>query len=113
MFFGEIAHKKLLGLQSARIPPRQTNQESVRAGASRKAGGLRVEKKPFSRIFQGGARFAGERFVARAGKQFEGNGRRVRKFGSGEPVSNGEVLAEMICGDARAKKTAESIFFAG
>jgi len=71
MFFSKVTHKKLLDLQTARIPPRQTNQKSVRAGAACEAGGFRIEEKPFFWILQRGAGFAGERFVARAGKQFE------------------------------------------
>jgi len=58
----------LLDLQSARIPPRQTNQKCVRAGAAGEAGGFRIEEKPFFRILQRGASFAGERFISRAGK---------------------------------------------
>jgi len=61
----------LLGLQSARIPPRQTNQKRVRAGAPRQPRRFRIEEKPFFRIFERGAGFAGERFVAGAGEQFE------------------------------------------
>jgi len=74
MFFREVAHKELLDLQSASIPPCQTNQECIRPGASREAGSFRVEEKPFFWIFQCGKRFAGERFVAGARKQFERGG---------------------------------------
>jgi len=74
MFFRKIAHKELFDLQSARIPRRETNQESVCAGAARQAGGLRVEEKPFFRIFKRCAGFARDQFVARAGKQFESRG---------------------------------------
>ena len=71
VFLGEVAHKELLDLQSTRIPPREANQKRVRAGAAREAGSFRIEEKPFFRVFERGAGFAGERFVARAGKQFE------------------------------------------
>ncbi len=66
MFFREVAHEKLLGLQSARIPPRQTNQKRVRAGPAGKARSFRIEEKPFFRILERGACFTRNRFVARA-----------------------------------------------
>src|SRR6266567_4036884 len=113
MLFGEVAHKILLDLQAARIPPRQPYQKCVRARAPCQASGFRIEEKPFFWVFQCGARLARNGFVARAGKQFECCGCWVRKFRSGEPVSNGEVLAKMIRGDARAEEPAERIFFAG
>jgi len=63
MFFREVAHEKLLDLQSARIPPCQTNQECIRPGSACEAGCFRVEEKPFFRILQCGAGLAGEGFV--------------------------------------------------
>jgi len=68
MLFGKVAHKELLDLQAAGVPPRQTNQKCVRAGATGEPGGFRIEEKPLLRIFQRGTSLAGERFVAGAGK---------------------------------------------
>jgi hypothetical protein len=68
MLFGKVAHKELLDLQAAGIPPRQANQKSVSAGASREAGGFRVEEKPPFRVFKRGTGLAGKRFVASTGK---------------------------------------------
>src|SRR5690242_18290100 len=113
MFFRKVAHKELLDPQSARIPPRQTNQKSVRAGASREASGFRIEKKPFLRIFKRGARFVGNGFVARARKQFKRCAGGFCKLRGGEPVSNRQVFAEMIRSDACSEEPAERIFLAG
>src|SRR5260370_28557492 len=113
MFFRKIAHKKLTDVPTARIPPCDTNQKSVRSSASRQPGGFRIEKKPFFWILQRGARFARDGFIARARKQFECCGGWVCKFRSGEPVADREVLAEMIFGNASAKEAAEGVFFGG
>jgi len=113
MLFGKIAHKELFHLQTAGIPPREPNQESIGAGAPREAGGFCVKEQPFFRVLQSGARLAGEGLVAAAGKQFERGGRRLGKFGSGEPVPNSEVFAEMIPGHASSEEAAESVFIAG
>src|SRR2546430_8791402 len=113
MFFRKVAHKELLDLQPARIPPRETNQKSVRARASREASGFRIQKKPFLRIFERGARFAGNGFVARARKQFKCRASGFRKFRSGEPVSNRQVFAEMIRSDACSEEPAERVIFTG
>src|SRR5439155_6399371 len=107
------AHKELLDLQPARIPPRETNQKSVRARASREASGFRIQKKPFLRIFELGARFAGNGFVARARKQFKCRASGFRKFRSGEPVSNRQVFAEMTRSDACSDEPAERVIFTG
>src|SRR5204862_6317057 len=96
MFYRKFDQKELLDLQPARIPPRDTNQKSVRARASREASGFRIQKKPFLRIFERGARFAGNGFVARARKKFKCRASGFRKFRSEEPVSNGQMFAEMI-----------------
>src|SRR5258708_23416331 len=103
MFFGKIAHKQLLYLQSARIPPCQANQECIRPSTACQAGRFGVEEQPSFWIFQCSTRLAGERFVTRARKQFKCCGRGVDKLGRGKPVSDGEVLAEMIGGDASAE----------
>src|SRR6266702_4053546 len=113
MLFGEVAHKILLHLQTARIPPRQPYQKCVRACAPCQASGFRIEEKPFFWVFQCGARLARNGFVARAGKQFQCCGCWVRKFRSGEPVSNGEVFAEMVRGDTRAEEPAELVSIDG
>src|SRR5260370_41993667 len=102
MFVGKVAHKELLDLQSACIPPRQANQKSVCAGAPRQPRGFRIEKKPFFWILQRGARFARSGFVSRAGEQFECCGGRLGLLGSGEPVSDAKGVAEMMFGDIRA-----------
>src|ERR1700757_1333573 len=113
MFFGEVAHNKLLDLQSPRIPPSQTDQKSACARASRETSRFRVEEKPFLRIFERGARFPGNGFIARARKQFKCCARGFRKLRRGEPVSNRQVFAERICSDACAEEPAERIFLAG
>src|SRR5438132_635723 len=112
MFLGEVAHKELLDLQSAGIPPCETNQKRVRAGAPREAGGFRVEEKPFFWIFERGAGFAGERFIALSRQQFEGRGKWIGKFRSGKPVSNGQMFAEVIPGNTSAEQPPEGILFA-
>src|SRR5437899_1961413 len=99
----EIPHEKLFNLQSAGIPPRQANEKSTRAGAAGEPGRFGVEEEPLRRIFERGARSARERFLACAGKQLESDARRSGKFGSGEPVSNGEMFAEMIPGNPGAE----------
>jgi len=103
----------LLDLQSAGIPPRQSNQKRVGPRASCKPGRFRIEEKPFCWIAERSARFALERRIAIVRKQIERGGRGFREFGSGEPVSNREVFAEMIGGHSGAKKAAESVVFAG
>src|SRR5260370_32817653 len=113
MFVGKVAHKELLDLQSACIPPRQANQKSVCAGAPRQPRGFRIEKKPFFWILQRGARFARSGFVSRAGEQFECCGGRLGEFGSGEPVSDGKAFTEMVCGHAPAEQPAEQVSFGG
>src|ERR1700687_5624973 len=113
IFFSKIAHEELLDLQFARIPPRQTNQESVRTGATGEAGSFRVEEKPFFWILQCGASFARERLVTRAEKSLDCCVRGVGKFRRGEPVSDGQVFAEMIPGNAGAEEPAERVCFVG
>src|SRR5260370_4074186 len=113
MFFRKIAHKKLTDVPTARIPPCDTNQKSVRSSASRQPGGFRIEKKPFFWILQRGARFARDGCIARGRKQLECCGGGFCKFRSGEPVGDREVLVEMIFGNASAKEAAEGVFFGG
>ena len=50
MLFCKIAHEELLDLQSAGIPPGQTHEKRIRAGAAREPRRFRVQKKPFHRI---------------------------------------------------------------
>src|SRR5260370_17147658 len=111
MFCRKIASKKLLGVQTARIPPCDTNQKSVRSSASRQPGGFRIEKKPFFWILQRGARFARDGFIARARKQFECCGGWVCKFRRGEPVAAREGLSVLIFCNTIAKKSAYRVFF--
>jgi hypothetical protein len=45
-----VAHKKLLDLDTAGLPPRESNQKRICAGTSGKAGGLGIQKEPFAGI---------------------------------------------------------------
>jgi len=73
MFLGEVAHEELLDLQSTGVPPRESNEKCISAGAPSEARRFGVEKQPFFWIFERGASSAGKRFIALARKQFEGD----------------------------------------
>ena len=104
MFFGEVAHEELLDLEAAGVPPSDADEEGVGAGAAREAGGFRVEEEPARGIFEGGTSAARDAFVANAGEKLEGDGRRLERFGSGEPVLDGEVFAEAVLGYRSAEE---------
>ncbi len=50
VLFAKIAHEELLDLQSAGVPPGQSDQKRIGARAAREAGGFGVEEKPFGWI---------------------------------------------------------------
>src|SRR5580704_4930963 len=103
MFFGVVAHEKLFDFKAASIPPRDADEECVRAGAAGEAGGFGVEKKPFGRIF-------GEfrRVVAGAKRRGKQDRKRACKrqtfFGFCVPAADGEMFAAAIVADFGSKQ---------
>src|SRR6476646_9197429 len=104
MLFGKIAHEKLFDLKPPGVPPGNAHKKWIGAGAAGEAGGLRVEKEPLGGIFKSDARAASDRRIACAREKFESDGGGLAKFGCGKPVSNREMLAEMIFCGACAEK---------
>jgi hypothetical protein len=68
IFLGKIAKEKLFDLETAGVPPRETDEESVGAGAAGEAGGFCVEEEPLVRVFKRNAGAARESFIASAGE---------------------------------------------
>jgi len=68
VFVGEIAHEKLFDLKTAGVPPAETHQESIGAGAAGEAGGFGIEEEPLRRIGESGASATRKRFIARVRK---------------------------------------------
>ncbi len=113
IFFVQVAEEKLFNLKAAGVPPAEPNEESVSAGAAGESGSFGVEEKPFFRVAYGRVSAAGDFFVASAREEFEGGGRWRHEFRGGEPVSDGEMLSVVICGDAPAEEQADGIGFVG
>ena len=106
MLFGVIAHEKLLDLEASGVPPREADQERVRARAAGQARGFGVEKKPLIGIFgqARGAIVRGDR-----GGQQERQGARDRRtfFGTCMPSADGQMLTVAIACDLGANDFGE------
>ena len=113
MLFGKIAHEKLFDLKPPGIPPANAHKKWIGAGAARQASGFRVEKQPLVGIFKSEVRAASDTNIACAREKFESDGGGLAIFGRGKPVSNREMLSEMIFCDACAEKMRERIFLIG
>ena len=107
----QVAEEKLFDLQSAGVPPGQSNEKRICARSAGQPGRFRIEKKPLFRIFESGATTARQFFIACTREKIESYGRRRREFGSREPIANGEMLAEFVAGDAATEEQADGIGF--
>src|SRR5208282_5739368 len=107
--FREIAHEEWFDLKAAGVPPSDAYQKWIGARAASKAGCLRVQEKPFSRIAESDSSAARDFGITCARKKFESDSGRLGKFRGREPVSNGEVFAELILGHACSEKMRERI----
>lgn len=89
MLLGKVTHEELFDLKAASIPPGETHEKSIGAGAAGEAGGFGVEKQPLRGIGESSASTARESFIARMGKKRERSGQGFDKFRGGEPVAKG------------------------
>jgi hypothetical protein len=103
-----VAHKKLLNLDTAGLPPREPNQECIRAGTSSQASCLGVQKKPLLGI--GGAPNRLLRALQSDGEQKTEYFRVGRAHFRGRmPLARDQILAVTVPANLSAKDCGEII----
>ena len=89
----KIAHHELLELQASRVPPRDSDQECIRASSAGESRGLRVQKKPFLWIFGCRAPLLRSRRILCSAQQVERRRSKLWKFRSRIPVTNAQMVS--------------------
>ena len=110
MLFAVLAHEELFDFEAARVPPGDADQERICARAAGDAGRFRIEKKPLLRIADAIGRAGSEQAQSIAVDETVGI---FGADGLGEPLLQGEMLAELIAAHAGAEKLCEAIAPAG